>query len=67
MIAGLQHFSPSKGLAPMGWARASLKAMSRGLEGRGLGWTHRILSGDRSFVPPNWSRTESVTVLVNAV
>src|SRR3989304_9316856 len=67
MIAGLQHFSLSKGIAPKGIARASLKATSKGRVGSGLGWTQRMFSGDNSFVPPNWSRTDSVTVAVNAV
>src|SRR3972149_7029799 len=62
MMAGLQHFSLSKGLAPTGVASASLNAKSRGREGKGDGSTHRTLSGESSFVPPNWSRTESVTV-----
>jgi len=35
-------------------------------EGRGAGWTHLILSGARSFVPPYSSRTERPTVAVKA-
>lgn len=65
-MLGLQHFSLSKGFAPTGVARASLKARSRGFEGSGLGWTHLILSGVRSLVPPNWSRADRVTVVVKS-
>src|SRR5437660_8927429 len=66
MTAGLQHFSLSNGFAPIGAARASRKASSTGFVGRGVGLIQRILSGDRSLVPPNWSRTETLTVLVKA-
>jgi hypothetical protein len=31
-----------------------------------VGLIHRIFSGDRSLLPPNWSRTERLTVLVKA-
>src|SRR5690242_1991130 len=65
IIAGLQPFSLSKGLAPIGVARASLKATSTGLLGSGLGWMYLILSGVRSLLPPNSSKTERLTVLVN--
>lgn len=53
IIPGLQHFSRSNGFAPTGTARASLNAISMVFEGRGAGWTHRVLSGARSLVPPN--------------
>ena len=66
MIAGLQHFSLSNGFAPTGVARASLKARSRGFDGRGDGETHLILSGDRSLEPPYWSRTDKLTAEVKA-
>ena len=66
MMAGLQHFSLSKGFEPIGAARASRKAISTGLVGRGVGLIQRIFSGDRSLLPPNWSRTERLTVLVKA-
>jgi hypothetical protein len=66
MMAGLQHFSLSKGFAPTGVASASRKASSTGFVGRGAGLIHRIFSGDRSLLPPNWSRTERLTVLVKA-
>jgi hypothetical protein len=66
MIAGLQHFSLSKGFAPIGVERASRKARSTGFVGRGVGLIHRIFSGDRSLLPPNWSRTERLTMLVKA-
>src|SRR5467141_4637024 len=66
MIAGLQHFSFSKGFAPIGLARASRKATSTGFVGRGVGLIQRILAGDSSLLPPNWSRTERLTMLVKA-
>src|SRR6266852_1620049 len=66
MMAGLQHFSLSKGFAPIGVARASRNATSTVFVGRGVGRIHRIFSGDRSLLPPNWSRTERLTVLVKA-
>src|SRR5690242_6576528 len=66
MMAGLQHFSLSKGFAPIGLARASRKASSTGLVGRGVGLIQRIFSGERSLLPPNWSRMERLTVLVKA-
>src|SRR2546427_3100969 len=66
IIAGLQHFSFSKGFAPIGVASASRKARSTGFVGRGVGLIHRIFSGDSSLLPPNWSRTERLTVLVKA-
>jgi len=66
MIAGLQHLSFSKGFAPIGVARASRKASSAGFVGRGVGLIQRIFSGDSSLLPPNWSRTERLTVLVKA-
>src|SRR6266851_463563 len=64
IIAGLQPFSLSKERAPIGVARASLKAGSIGLLGSGLAWTYRILSGARSLLPPNSSRTERLIVVV---
>src|SRR5437899_282494 len=64
IIAGLQPFSLSNGRAPIGAARASLKAKSAGLLGRGFAWTYRILSGVRSLLPPNSSRTERLIVVV---
>src|SRR5437763_5000199 len=64
IIAGLQPFSLSNGRAPIGAARASLKAMSAGLLGSGFAWTYRILSGVRSLLPPNSSRTEWLMVVV---
>lgn len=66
MIAGLQHFSLSKGFAPIGVEIASRKARSTGFVGRGVGRIQRILFGVRSLLPPYWSRTERLTVLVNA-
>src|SRR5689334_10682810 len=66
MMAGLQHFSLSNGFAPIGVARASRNASSTGLVGSGVGLIQRIFSGVRSLLPPNWSRTETVTVLVKA-
>src|SRR6267143_2444954 len=66
MMAGLQHFSLSKGLAPIGVAKASRNAISAGFVGRGVGLIQRIFSGERSLLPPNWSRTERLTVLVKA-
>src|SRR5712664_1781159 len=65
-IAVLQHFSLSNGFASIGAARASRNASSTGFVGMGVGLIHRILSGDRSLLPPNWSRTERLTVLVKA-
>ena len=67
MIAGLQHFSLSNGFAPIGVARASRKAISTGFVGRGVGLIQRIFSGDSSLLPPNWSRTERLTVLVKGM
>src|SRR2546422_5025600 len=67
MMAGLQHFSLSKGFAPIGVARASRNAISTGFAGNGVGLIQRIFSGDRSLLPPNWSRTERLTVLVKAM
>src|SRR5207247_8518574 len=64
ITAGLQPFSLSKGLAPTGEAIASLKARSTGLLGRGPAWTYRSLSGVRSLLPPNSSKTERLTVVV---
>src|SRR5438093_1852592 len=64
IIAGLQPFSLLKGRAPIGDARASLKAMSAGLVGSGFAWTYRILSGVRSLLPPNSSKTERLMVVV---
>jgi hypothetical protein len=64
IIAGLQPFSFSKGRAPIGDARASLKARSAGLLGSGLAWTYLVLSGVRSLLPPNSSRTERLIVVV---
>src|SRR2546426_3462603 len=66
MIAGLQHFSCSKGLAPTGAENASLNAISRGFDGRGEGLIQRILSGERILVPPYWSRTERLTAEAKA-
>ena len=64
MMAGLQHFSLSNGFAPIGVARASRKASSAGFVESGVGLIQRIFSGERSLLPPNWSRTERLTVLV---
>src|SRR5256712_3790975 len=64
IIAGLQPFSISKGRAPIGDARASLNAKSTGLLGSGFAWTYRILSGVRSLLPPNSSKTERLIVVV---
>src|SRR2546427_11162095 len=64
IIAGLQLFSVSNGRAPMGLDRASLKAKSAGLLGSGFAWTYRILSGVRSMLPPNSSKTERLIVVV---
>src|SRR5229473_2022934 len=64
IIAGLQPFSLSNGRAPIGEARASLKARSAGLLGSGVAWTYRILSWVRSLLPPNSSRTERLSVVV---
>ena len=66
IMAGLQHFSLSNGFAPIGAARASRKTISTGFVGRGVGLIQRIFSGDSSLLPPNWSRTERLTVLVKA-
>ena len=66
MIAGLQHFSLSKGFDPVGVENASRKASSTGFVGSGVGLIQRIFSGDRILLPPNWSRTERLTVLVKA-
>src|SRR5436189_4972885 len=63
MIAGLQHFSLSKGFAPIGVARASRKAISTGFVGRGVGLIQRIFSGDSSLLPRNESRTVLCTVM----
>src|SRR5215470_2512491 len=65
IIAGLQPFSLSKGLAPIGLDIASLKAMSGVLLGRGFGLTYRVFSGVRILLPPNSSRTDRLTVVVN--
>src|SRR5260370_13667889 len=54
MMAGLQHFSLSKGFAPIGVASASRKARSTGFVGRGVRLIHRIFSGDISFVRAYW-------------
>ena len=67
MMAGLQHFSLSNGFAPIGVARASRNAISTGFVGRGVGLIHRIFSEDSSLLPPNWSRTERLPVLVKAM
>src|SRR3989449_4417180 len=64
IIAGLKPFSLSKGRAPTGDARAYLKAKSAGLLGSGFAWTYRILSGVRSLLPPNSSKTERLIVVV---
>src|SRR5438094_4968620 len=64
IIAGLQPFSLSNGRAPMGFDRASLKARSTGLLARGFASTYRILSGMRSLLPPNSSKTERLIVVV---
>src|SRR2546425_10239304 len=64
IIAGLQPFSLSNGRAPIGDARASLKARSAGLLGSGVAWTYRILSWLRSLLPPNSSRTDRLIVVV---
>ena len=66
IIAGLQHFSLSNGFAPIGIAMASRKEMSTGFVGSGVGLIQRIFSGVSSLLPPNWSRTERLTVLVKA-
>ena len=66
MIAGLQHFSRSRGFASTGVENASLNAMSRGFDGRGGGLIQRILSGERILVPPYWSKTERLTVEAKA-
>src|SRR5258708_13539015 len=63
IIAGLQPFSLSKGRAPIGDARASLKARSAGLLGSVVAWTYRILSWVRTLLPPNSSRTERLIVV----
>src|SRR5712691_4355834 len=64
IIAGLHPFSLSNGRAPMGLVRASLKAKAAGLLGSGFAWTYRILSGVRSLLPPNSSKTERLIVVV---
>src|SRR3989441_8928839 len=64
IIAGLQPFSLSNGRAPIGAARASVKAKSAGLLGRGFAWTYLILSGGRALLPPDSSKTERLIVVV---
>src|SRR2546425_11585608 len=63
MMAGLQHFSLSKGFAIIGVARASRKASSTGFVVWGVGFIHLLFSGDRSLLSSNWYRTERMTVL----
>src|SRR5467141_4342101 len=53
MMAGLQHFSLSKGFAIIGVARASRKATSTGFVGSGVGLTHRIFSVVRGSLQQN--------------